>query len=361
MPLRTDGDWPVDIFLQEKSRFKDKLGAHYETDIQPMQAKIAAHKHPWNILRTASIIGGAAGTITAANLWEQGVMPVLAAAGFGFIGTHSMARKKNRGLNAAKKDLSHYMEDAIGLDIFDVLRSHSSVLRDFRALGFIGPYEDVHYFAGLAPKSTVQITPQSPQSIGTKLTRTVTETYTDSQGRTRTRRRTVKVFEGLLLSLNIEDFPSDNRILITSRRTHRFSGPFARIRNGKRHKMDKVKTSSPDFNRFYKVRTDDSTLAHLFLDPERVMRLNNLYADLQQALGMKRVAISMLITKGQLWVAVETRGLPNTHDISGDDNAFDQEVGQIIGQAALPHMIAQHLELPRPMPFAWQDPIMETR
>lgn len=355
MPLRTDGDWPVDIFSQEKARFKESLGTRFNTDIKPLQNQITAQKHPWNIVRAVSLIGGAGGTISMANLWEPGVVPMLAATGLGFIGANTMARKKNRALNAAKRELGTYMQDAIGLGLFDVSRSHGSVLRSFSDLGFIGPYEDVHYFAGLAPKNPHPQTPLSPQSIGTKLTRTVTETYTDSQGRTRTKQRIVKVFEGLLLSLDVDRFESDNRILISSRRTHRFSGPFARIRNGKRHKMDKIKTSSPDFNRFYKVRTDDSTLAHLFLDPERIMRLNNLYADLQQALDMKRVAISMLITKGQIWIAVETAGLPVLDNFSGDESHFDTQLGEIIGQAALPHMIAQHLELPRPMPFAWQN------
>ncbi len=356
------GDWPTDLFTQQKAQFNGAMGPKFETHIKPLQDKIGAKKHPWNIISVLAFIGGGLGTFGLTNIWEQALIPALAATGLGFFAANSVARKKNRGLRAAKADLGRYVQEAIGLDMYDVRRTHGHALQTFRQAGLIGYYEDVHYLAGLGPKKTTPSNRQSPpQSIGTKLTRTQTETYTDSEGRTRTRQRIVKVFEGLMLELDIDDFDSDNRILITSRRTYRFSGSFDRVKHGRRHKMDKVKTASLAFNKSYKVRTDDSTLAHLFLDPERVMRLNNLYADLRQALGVKRVSISILITKGRIWVALETHGMPNLKTVSSDPEKLDDEIGAIIGQAAVPHMIAQHLELPRPMPYAWQDYILEAK
>ena len=162
-----------------------------------------------------------------------------------------------------------------------------------------------------------------------------------------------------MLEMDVEGFDDDNRILITSRNVHRFYGPFARSFNGKRQKMDKIKTASTDFNKAYDVMTDDQTLAHLFLDPVRVMRLNNLYDDLRQSLDHKRPRISVLITRGRAWIALETDGLPNMQGFSGGEDALDKEIGHVIGQAALPHIIAKHLEWPNPMPYAWQDYIEE--
>jgi len=284
------GDWPTQLFEAQKARFNTALGPRLETELKPLQDKIGAQKHPWNIISIAALVTGGLGTFSAANLWEQAVLPGLAATGLSFFGAQSVARKKNRTLNAAKSDLGRYLQDAIGLSIYDVSRTHGHVLQTFGQAGFLGRYDRVHYLAGLGPKGDAATT--APQSIGTKLTRTETETYRDSQGRTRTRTRIVTVFEGLMLEMDVEGFESDNRILISSRRTRRFSGPFARQKNGK---MDTIKTSSLAFNKAFKVRTDDSTLAHLFLDPERVMRLNNLYDDLCASLDKKRAEISILI------------------------------------------------------------------
>jgi len=349
------GDWPTDLFEQHKARFHGTLGPRLETDIKPLQAQISAKKHPWNIFSVLTLIGGGAGTVGTANMWEQGVIPAIIATAASFLGVNSVARKKNRKLRAAKAELGRYMQDAIGLSLSNVSQSHQYVLQTFSQAGFLGRFDRIHYLVGLAPNGA-----QQPQSIGTKLTRTETETYTDSEGRTRTRQRIVKVFEGLMLEMDISDFDTDNRTLITSRRTYRFSGPFDRIKNGKRHKMDKIKTASLEFNKYYKVRTDDSTLGHLFLDPERVMRFINLQADLRQALGTKRVAISILITKGRAWIALETGGLPTIDSFSSEPEKLDHEVGKIIGQAALPHMIAEHLEWPSPMSYAWQDYVLDT-
>jgi len=41
--------------------------------------------------------------------------------------------------------------------------------------------------------------------------------------------------------------------------------------------------------------------------------------------------------------------------LSSDPEKLDRNVGHVIGQATLPHIIAQHLEWPNPMPYAWQD------
>jgi len=363
-----EGKWPTDLFENQKARFDAALGTKRQSDIKPIQDKITDQKHPWNFISKAILIGGGLGSFGIVNIWEQGIIPMLVATGLGFAKTNSIARGKNRSIARAQSELSNYVQNAIGIDIVDVRQTHGLVLHTFTQAGFLGHYHDVHYLAGLGPKAALAqtgtdtpeaIDAQTPlQSIGTKLTRTETETYTDSQGRRRTRQRIVKVFEGLMLELDIEGFDSDNRIFINSRRTYRPSGPFARVKNGKRLKMDKIKTASLEFNKHYKVSTDDQTLAHLFLDPDRVMRFINLNADLRQALGRKNVDISILITQGRMWVALETAGLPSLTKFSPDPEKLDAEINEVIGQAALPHMIAQHLELPNPIPYAWQDYVL---
>ena len=365
-----EGNWPTDLFKDQKARFNAALGPKRKSDIEPLQDRITNQKHPWNFISMATLVGGGIGTFSLANIWEQAVLPMLVATGLGFAKTRSIAKGKNRIMASAQSDLSNYVRDAIGIDIVDVSRTHGQVLQTFTQAGFLGRFHDVHYLAGLRPKRTDAADPntaaQDPatphlHSIGTKLTRTETETYTDSQGRTRTRQRIVKVFEGLMLELDVEGFDSDNRIVISSRRTYRASGPFDRVRNGKRFKMDKIKPASLEFNKYYKVTTDDQTLAHLFLDPDRVMRFINLNADLRQALGRKNIDISILITKGRMWVALETAGLPSLTKFSPDPEKLDAEINEVLGQAALPHMIAQHLELPNPVPYAWQDHILDEK
>ncbi|MEP1229201.1 MAG: DUF3137 domain-containing protein [Litorimonas sp.] len=349
---RLEGDWPTEIFAAQTQAFQAQLGSKLETEITPLQTKIGAKKHPWNIIQTLVLIGGGCAAFGLYTVSQQTLFPALAASAIGFLAANSVARKKNKTLRAAKSELGDYMQKAIGLNIYDVSHTHAASLQSFRQAGLLGRYEDIHYLSGLGPVTNQTI---NLQSIGTRLTRTETETYTDNKGRTRTRTHTVQVFEGLMLEFDIENFDSDNRILITSRRTYRFSGPFERIKHGAPQKLEKIKTASLKFNKHFKVSTDDHTLAHLFLDPERVMRFNNLYADLQQALDTKRAAISFLITQGRVWVAVETHGLPKLGQFSNKSRTFNREVGAIIGQATLPHIIAQHLEWPNPMPYAWQD------
>jgi len=354
---RFDGDWPADLFKQQTAKFHDGLRPKLDTELQPLQDKIGAKKHPWNIIQTLTALGGGSATFGLYQLWESALIPALVASAIGFLSANSVARRKNKLLKAAQSDLNNYMQDAIGLGIYDVSGTHAQSLQTFRSAGMLGRYEDVHYLVGLGPKTDGAF---YPQSIGTKLTRTETETYTDSQGRTRTRQRVIHIFEGLLLELDIDGFKSDNRILISSRRTHRPSGIFDRVVNGKRQKLDKIKTSSLTFNKYFKVSTDDQTLAHLFLDPERVMRFNNLYADLQQALNKKRISMSFLISHGRAWIAIETAGLPKLDMFSHKTEKLHQQTQAVLGQAALPHIIAQHLEWPNPMPYAWQDYISQS-
>lgn len=352
------GTWPENLYHINIARFRGSLGSALETDIRPLQTQIASQKHPWNIISFIALFGGAAATIAAAQNWNDAVLPAMVTTAAGFIGAHSIARKKDKTLRAAKSKLSLYIQDKIGLHISDVSATHQHVLQNFSLAGFLSAYDRVHYLAGFGPVNRAQssdIQTQGIQSIATKLTRTETETYTDTNGRRQTRQRTVKVFEGVMLNIDVPEFGSDNRTLITSRRTHRMRGPFDRVINGNRQKMDKIKTASPTFNKYYKVRTDDSTLGHLFLDPDRIMRLNNLYADLSSISGKKRAAVSIMITQGKAWVALETNGMSSLENFSGDFESFDSEIGAVIGQAALPHIIAQHLKLPAPVPYAWQD------
>jgi len=353
------GDWPTDIFKDQKARFKGALGPRFDTELKPLQESLSAQKHPWNIIRNTVLLGGGASAFGLHNVMPEALIPAIAATGIGFIGAQSVASKKNRRLRAANNQLDNFIQDAVGLNIYDVSRTHKTTLQTFSQAGFLGRFDRMHYLAGLAPKTSEPNSQAAPQSIGTKLTRRETETYTDSKGRRRTRTRIVKVFEGLMLEMDVEGFDDDNRILITSRNVHGFYGPFDRVVNGRRPKMDKVKTASTDFNKAYDVMTDDQTLAHLFLDPVRVMRLNNLYDDLRQILDRKRPRISILITRGRAWIALETDGLPNMQGFSGGEDALDKEIGHVIGQAALPHIIAKHLEWPNPMPYAWQDYIEE--
>ena len=344
------GDWPTQLFDAQKARFYAALGPRLETEVKPLQDKINSLKHPWNKISLAIFLSGGFWIYGGIKIWDYPIFPGLAIIGCILFGALFKARKRNLVSTAAQAELGRYMQNAIGIDIYDVNATHSHILQTFSQAGFLGHYDSVRYLQGLGPKTST-----GPQTIGTHLTRTETETYTDSDGNRSTRNRTIQVFEGLMLEMDIEGFDSDNRILITSRATQRCYGPFARSFNGKRQKMDQIKTSSLDFNKAYDVITDDQTLAHLFLDPVRVMRLNNLYDDLGQILSQKRPRISVLITQSRAWIALETDGVPNLDYFSGNPVKFDREVGEIIGQAALPHIIAEHLEWPNPMPYAWQD------
>ncbi len=367
------GNWPKDLFEQQRALFNSALGPRLESDIRPLQTKVGNTKHPWNMISFATIIVGGLGAIALQKLYDPALVPALIATAIVFFKIRSVARRKNKAVFKAKADLAHYVQDAIGLGIYNVKNTHGAVLKTFSHAGFLGRFDNMHYLAALGPIPTntqnrAQGSPQNTQdsqmqiiaqSIGTKLTRTEVETYTDSKGQRRTRTRIIKVFEGLMLEMELDGFESDNRTLITSRRHYGFSGSFDRLTNGKRHKMDEIKTSSLEFNSYYDVHTDDQTLGHLFLNPDRIMRFINLYDDLRKITDKKKVKLSMLVTRNKMWVALETDGLPKVDEFSSDTDALDREINGVIGLAALPHILARHLELSNPVPYAWQDYVLE--
>ena len=263
------------------------------------------------------------------------------------------AIKKNKALGADRAALNSYLYDISGYNLSDLRHSHMAMIDNFKQAAMFARYDTVHYLTGIVPNMTqIHGQPPAPQILSTKLTRTETERYTDSNGNRSRRKRIINVFEGFLLVQTLPEFESENRIVITSRQMWSFEGPFARHLQGRSTKIDEIQTSSLEFNRLFKVNCDDATLAHHFLDPVRIMRFLNLNDDLRAMLGRKKIGLSLLITRGQVWIALEGKGLNKMAEFSGNPDKFSQELSQHLGPAILPHIIAQHLQFNPPAPYS---------
>jgi len=350
-----EGNWETGIFEKYDRVFSDYSESKISADVNPLQLSVKEKAHPWNLLKFAIGGGGLFGSFALSSLWDPLLYPAIISTGVGTWKAMAIAKVKNTILDKAKSELDQAVCDIVDLDIDDVRTTHIDVLQTHGDAGFLSNYDTVHYLTSFAPASTPAA---SPQSITTRLTRTEIETYTDSQGKQQTRQRTVEVFNGLFIELEIPYAENENRIVLTSRRTHNMSGIFERMKFSKRQRQQDIKTSSLEFNRIFKVSSDDPTLGHEFMDPDRVMRLINMHKDLAGILKKKKVPMSILITNGKMYIALETGKSPKGHSFSTDKNSVRKEMNILSRQAMIPHVIAMHLKLPSPIPYAWQDHIV---
>ena len=368
-----DGNWPTALHSIAAARMAAFIGPRLKSEIKPAIEDVAVREHRWGLYLALSLIASLILIYLAYQTWPPLGHLTLALGAIVNFKVFSIFRDKENALNAARRALDGVVNAGLfGVNRAEVdLESLDNPLPIFDAAGFFGAYDKIRHIESFGPVEKISDEPQSydnpdlnmpPQMVQARMTRTEVEHYTDSQGRRQTRTRTVEVFDGILLTLDVPCPFDDSRILISSRRTSRPRGIFERthIVAGKkrRHKLEKVKVSSPRFNKLFKILGDDQMETHEFLDPDRVMRFLNLVDDLEQMFGRGGRKLSLLITRGKAYFAIETGKLGHTDGFRGRAEEMATQIETVAAQLALPHIIADHLKLTPPPRYEWDKDVL---
>lgn len=348
------GRWPTDEFARMGDAFTDYLSPH-NVQLKVMSKEVLRRKHPWGYILAATIIVGIALIIWAwgiSDILRYGAIALLIA---GFAYVFPIYSKKSKLLREALDAVDHYIHhDIMRVEWTNPLESDPELLVRFQAIGAFGSFDDVKHIHSYLPEAhETSDAVFDPVFTHTRLTRTEVETYTDSQGRTKTRTKTVEVFHGIIFDIPFPDGAGDARTIISTKRIGRPAAPFDRRVNGKPIKMDSIKPASLEFQKLYKVKCDDEMIGHHILDPDRVMRFINMHHDLRAEFG-RGMDIIMLITDGRAWVGIETGALQGITQSAGKIEKLAPGLTKFARQLSARHIIASHLKLPQSPSFPWQ-------
>lgn len=352
-----DGNWPTALHTIAAARMAAHIGPRLESEINPAIAEVGAREHKWGLYAFLSIAASAATLFIAYKTWEPLGHLALAFAAIANFKVFNIYNGKQKALKLAQSAL----DGIVNVELFSLaqsdvdLQGQDNMLPIFDAAGFFGLYDQVHHLQNFGPVD--ESGSATPLMDHTRMTRTEVEHYTDNQGKRRTRTRIVEVFHGLMLTLDVPGPIDDSRIIISSRRNSRPRGVFERtyFSGGKKHetKLEKVKPSSPRFNKIFKVQCDDQMEAHEFLDPDRVMRFLNMIDDLIEIFGKSGENMSLLLTRGKAYIAIETGPLASTSGFTGTAEQMARQIETVSAQLAVPHIIAEHLKFSAPPRYVW--------
>jgi len=346
--------WPTDEFGRYGRQFQRYLSPH-SAQLQTLLSEVKSQKHPWGFI-LALVIGAAMFlTYKAFNL-SEGLGFLSGALGLGAsLFTGRIFGQKEKTLKHAMAVVDNYVDqNIIPIGYMNMAEHDPDILSRFQAFGVFGAYDNVKALRGILSPSDDETTALTePLFTYAHLTRTETETYRDSRGRTQTRTRIVKVFNGILLDMVFPDAQGPERTLITTKSARTPKGPFERHVRSKRLKMDKIKTSSLTFQKKFKVLADDAVLSHAILDPDMVMRFINLHDDLEAQFG-KGTDIIMLMTERRMWVGLETGAFADPGKNIRDIEKLKLTLSLLSQQLSVRHIIASHLKLPQDPSFPWQ-------
>ncbi len=352
-----DGNWPTALHSIAAARMAAHIGPRLESEIKPAIAEVGAREHKWGVYAFLSIAASAGLLFLAYKIWEPVGHLALAFAAIANFKVFSIYNEKEKALGLAQSAL----DGIITADLFNLakgdvdLHGPDNTLPIFDAAGFFELFDHVHHLQNFGPVD--ENGTATPLMNHTRMTRTETEHYTDSQGKRQTRTRIVEVFHGLMLTLDLPGPIDDSRIVISSRRNSRPRGVFERtyFSGGKKRetKLEKVKPASPRFNRLFKVQCDDQMQAHEFLDPDRVMRFLNLTDDLIEIFGQSGKHMSLLLTRGKAYIAIETGPLASPSGFTGTAEQMERQIATLSAQLAVPHIIAEHLKFIAPPRYEW--------
>jgi len=354
-----DGNWPTALHSIAAARMARFIGPRLEAEIKPAIAEVGAREHKWGLYAFAAGVAGVLAVYFAYQQWDIIGHLVLAFSAIANFIILNVYNEKRRRLNKAKAALEGIVSaELFRLNQADIdLRSEDNPLPIFDAAGFFGRYDQIHHLQSFAPLDRGG--GATPLMAHTRMTRTEVERYSDSRGRTQTRTRIIEVFNGVILTLDVPGPIDDSRILISSRRSARPRGVFERAHfsGGKKRemKMKSVKPASPRFNKLFKVKGDDQMETHEFLDPDRVMRFLNLIDDLGDMFGREGEKLSLLITRGKAYIAIETGELASAKGFTGSAAQMETQIESVAAQLALPHIIAEHLKLTAPPRYEWDN------
>lgn len=356
-----DGNWPTALNTKAAKRMAAYIGPRLETQIKPAIAEVAKREHKWGLYAFLVVIASLGVVFFAYNLWKPIGHLALALAAIVNFKTMKIYREKAKALSDAKSALDGIVSaELFALDYADIdFHSEDNPLPIFDAAGFFNLYDEVHHLQSYGPMN--ESGHPTPLMSHARMTRTEVEHYTDSKGKRQTRTRIVQVFHGTMLTLDVPGPIDDSRILISSRRHARPRGVFERTSfvAGKRHeiKLKPIKVSSPRFSKLFKIEGDDQMESHNFLDPDRVMRFLNLVDDLSDMFGGGGEKLSVLITRGRAYIAIETGPLANVTGFTGTAAQMENQIETLAAQLALPHIIAEHLKLTVPPRYEWDNDI----
>ena len=359
-----DGNWPTALNSIAAARMAAFIGPRLESEIKPAIEEVAAREHKWGLYLALSFIVSLIVIFLAYKTWQPIGHLTLAFGAIANFKVFSIFSDKEKALRAARRAL----DGVVNTELFGVTRlpldteSRDNPLPIFQAAGFFELYDNIRHIESFGPTTDGDASDHDiPQMVQAHMTRTEVEHYTDSQGRRQTRTRIVKVFDGTLLTLDVPGPVDDSRILISSRRIDRPRGIFERTHfvGGKKRaqKLEKIKVSSPRFNKLFKIQGDDQMETHEFLDPDRVMRFLNLVDDLEQMFGRGGSKLSLLITRGKAYFAIETGKLGSTEGFTGRAEEMTVQIETVAAQLTLPHIIAEHLKLTLPPRYEWDKDI----
>lgn len=352
-----DGNWPTALHSIAAARMAAHIGPRLETEIKPAIAEVGAREHKWGLYAFLSLAASLGAVFLGYKVWELVGHLALAFAAIANFKVLSIFSEKQKALKQAKSAL----DGIVNAELFTLAQSdidpqsEDNTLPIFDAAGFFDLYDQVHHIQSFGPmdKDGLAI----PLMNHARMTRTEIEHYTDNQGKRRTRTRIVEVFHGLMFTLDVPGPIDDSRILITSRRSGRPRGVFERsyFSGGKKRetKLEKVKPASPRFNKLFKVQCDDQMEAHEFLDPDRVMRFLNMIDDLGEIFGKDGQQLSLLITRGKAYIAIDAGPLASTSGFTGSAEDMERQIESAAAQLAVPHIIAEHLKLTPPPRYEW--------
>ena len=352
-----DGNWPTALHSKAAARMARFIGPRLETDIKPAIAAVSQREHKWGLYTFLAAGSGLLATFFGYKTGDALGHLALGLSAIVNFRVLTVYNKKNRALKKARAALDALVnEDLFFLGRTDIdVQSLENPIPLFDAAGFFSVYDKIHHLYSLGPADKNGQT--TPLMTHTRMTRTEVERDTDSRGRTQTRTRIIEVFHGMLLTLDVPGPLDDSRIVISSRRVSRPRGIFERAAtvSGKKRstKMKSVKPASPRFNKLFKVKGDDQMETHEFLDPDRVMRWLNLVDDLIALFGDKGENLSVLITRGKAYIAVETGPLVSVEKFTGTAAEMENQFDLMAGQLTLPHIIAEHLKLTPPPRYEW--------
>lgn len=345
--------WAEDEFGRLGQQFTQHLAPH-TAEISKRITAVKERKHPWNVISIATVIGGAVGTFTLAGVMD--ILGWLSGAGAVILSVVSFGKagQKNKALRAAQAEVDDYLyREILPLTVQQAGDYDPDILARFQQAGLIGEYDTVHECYGYTPAGEESVLPPEPVFTYTRLTRTETETYTDSQGRRQTRQRIVPVYNGILFDMPFPRSDSDARTLISTRKRGLPDGVFAREQNGKLIKMSPIKTSSLDFNKRFKVMADDQTLSHAILDPDQIMRWTYLCDDIRKEFG-KHTDIFVLIMAGRMWVGIHTGELAKIDSGKTKADHLKGRMKRFARQLSTRHVMASHLKINEPPLFPWE-------
>ena len=331
------GRWDTEAAERSLAAMRGRLEA-VEGELAPLRAAVGEARHPWTWAFVGGLIAGVLATIWSLSVF--GGAGAFAVGGLALAGVVGLWRRKSAAdslLRAARGELDErLLRDVLQAERLPVERDD---LRPWEEAGFIGRWEDV--------RTLERVRHREWELVRAVLTREERRTVTDSQGNTRTETRTVTVFDGVLFDLPFPDVPGEQVVVLAGRRAKpQPGGQFTRSdAGGRRRKLSRMEPASPAFNKRHSLWTDDPVTGHLVLDPDRVMRILNLYDDIADMLGEKRVALEALITEGRMWVA-----MPGQRDLRvgrfPEGRKLNEALAESQATLSIPTIVAHHLRLP---------------